>query len=524
MRVIKLFEEFIGSDLLYRSSGFLYESTLKDAKFYMEKIYAKKEKIEIKDLTQDQKFEALKNPAYQEIRKMLEEKNQLGYAFLFVKFHFEMRVPIGTNYPKIDQIDLGDSLEVDPNKIQIADLKTLLVVLSEKKNTIAKLPNPVPKYSTMEDGFENLIDDIRGVAREERAKWLIDRLYGPARDGYRKATKGERSELINAAYALEDLGLDKEGEPISNRFLSYIKDYKDFTYQQFMVKLNQFLSSHKNLEANKKAKEVLSLEPEAGIIYNNDGYLVLSIRTEQAQIKLCSLGSWCINRGWWNRYAGKTGLQINIFDFNRDVSDSMFLVGTTIKYEGFRITDCQDMTNQSVRRSSDVSENFTRLGYPKSLVDTLVKALPIEVAIKGILDEMELIDKDKIILFLLGLDKGKQKNFINQASFDKMISIILDVLETGNRVTKNEILNHCKEYGLVGASNLRIFDLIFKPGEYTNQDIQKIYDSTLDGLEQVEFMINWGKKTKNTVKDLDEIQKIVKEGPEILSEIKRKMK
>ena len=122
---------------------------------------------------------------------------------------------------------------------------------------------------------------------------------------------------------------------------------------------------------SKKVAELEELEPEAGVIYSDDQYLVMSMRTENAQKKLCSVANWCINRGSFSSYA-TDAVQLNIFNFGTDPSDPLFLTGTTVYYNG-RVRTSHDINDRHIMKSSDPAEHLSQLGYPDSLVSNVVQ-------------------------------------------------------------------------------------------------------------------------------------------------------
>lgn len=496
MRRIKLFEQFSSLEstsriMKYREIQSINESTLNQAKTYMEKIYASEKDIDPKDLTPEQKAESLINKGYQEIRKMLEERNQFGYALPFVKFHFEQNIPIGKRYPDIKEIDLGESLVQDETKIPIRDLKTLLVVLSEKKNIVSRLPRQLPQYATSEkinnvSGFEALVDDIRSISREDGAKWLFTNLYQKQREEYRNATPEEKKDFVTAAYTLKDLG-----QSVSDRFMDKLRVHKDKSFSDLMKEINKFLSGYSNVEMQKKMEEVASLEPQAGVLYFEDGYLVLSIRTEEAQKKLFTVANWCINRGSWTSYAGKKGLQINIFDYNRDLTDKLFLTGTTISYEGFKVTTSHDISDSYIKKSENPEAHFKGLGYPQEVISAITEALPSEIAIKQIIEDMNLGfggGTVQLIKSLLSLEKGRVSGRVSEAIWQNIISSVANILTDGKHISKSQILKHCKEHGLISKDTISVFDAVMSPEDYTKKDIEEIYNATLENFESLEFL------------------------------------
>jgi hypothetical protein len=538
MRRIKLFEQFTSIEtpsriMRYGQIQSINESTLNAAKSYMEKVYASENSIDPKELTPEQKVEALTNKGYQEIRKMLEEKNQFGYALPFVKFHFEQNIPIGKRYPDIKEIDLGESLVQEANKIPIADLKTLLVVLSEKKNIVSRLPRQLAQYATSEKidnvpGFEALVDDIRTISREDGAKWLFTNLYQKQREEYRNATPEEKKDFVTAAYTLKDLG-----QSVSDRFMAKIRVHKDKSFSDLMKEINKFLAGYSNVEMQKKMEEIASLVPQVGVLYFEDGYLALSVRTEEAQKKLFTVANWCINRGSWTSYAGKKGskgLQINIFDYNRDLTDRLFLTGTTISYEGFKVTTSHDIADSPIKKSENPEAHFKALGYPQEAVSAIIESLPGEIAIKQIIEDMNLGfggGTTQLIKSLLSLEKGKVTGRVSETIWQRIISSVADILTDGKHISKPKIIAHCKEHGLISKETISVFDSIMSPGDYTRNDMEEIYASTLENFESLEFLeqlYDSGKMKKDTVPgQYEKVKQTIKDKPITLDILKRKI-
>lgn len=490
-----IFESFIDWSL---------NENISAAKAYMQKRYAKNRKMESGELTPEEKDEALKNGSYQAITILL--KNHPGYVLPFVKFHFEQGVPISLS---------GDTEEV-------RSLRQLLDVITNKKYIIQQLSKPIEKWANTEDvngitGFEQLTDEIRGIEREKEAKWFINALPKGLRDKYRSLDSTEQKKVVTLAIQLEKLG-----KSAINRLFEKIKSMERWDIKDVIDYVSNYIGGFSNLEMQKKIDELENLEPEAGIIYSDDNYLVMTMRTEDAQKALCSVANWCINRGLFHRYADK-GLQINIFNFGIDPADPLFLTGNTVSFAG-SITDSHDINDVPIIQDRNPREHLTKLGYPRSLVDTVMYSLEPEFAIKKSLSKLyKSTQIGEIIEALLGASKGDLAGDMPEGIWNKIAGTVSEIIYNKKKIPKSDFMNFFLDTGIYTIAGWRVFDSIIG-NDYTTSEMNNIKEQSIYGWEGLEFFIDEYANDPERQSEIVLMKDILAERKEMMDEFNKREK
>ena len=454
------------------------------AKAYMQKVAAKRLEKDPRDLTPEERDRALANPQYKKIIDMV--KANPGYAYAFVKFHFDQKISLDT-------------------------LKQFIDELPRKKHIIQQLPNQVDYYANLESqpgqvtGFEAMTDAIRTIERAKEAKWIVDKLPKSLRDQYRAASPEKQTELINAAHALTELGPE-----IISRLFQKIASMTRWGIDDVIDYISNYLKGYSNLGMKRKIDEITALEPESGVIYQDDRYLALSARTENAQKKLCSVANWCINRGSFSSYANNA-VQLNIFDFGVEPTNPMFLIGTTVYYTG-KTRTTHDINDAYIQKSDDTAKNLTELGYPENVVRGIMAALPTEMLIKKVVYE-------------LGLDKGtasdvvvkiiKQGYLIDPFQNPASLEVILDIVRTRIKesLTRTEVTDLYKKYGVLSRFSAALLNELMP--DITPQEKKEIYDATLAIFKEVHEIAEYDPSLTAT----PAIQNVLSQEQAVLSEL-----
>jgi hypothetical protein len=303
----------------------------------------------------------------------------------------------------------------------------------------------------------------------KESKWFIDSMPRQIRDQFRALSPEEKQPFITAAVQLKELG-----EDAIKRFFGKIKAFDGKPISDVAEYINRYLKGFSNLDMQKKISDIENLEPEAGVIYSDDKYLVMSVRTEKAQKDLCAVANWCINRGSFSSYANDA-VQLNIFNFGTDASDPLFLTGTTVYYTG-KVRTAHDINDVMIKKSEDPAEHFTALGYPAEVVNTIVRELPREMMIKKVVYDLQL-DKKKPIEVLFNIIK--QSYSIDPATDPETLAIVLDIVRTRikENLTKEDVVKMYSEYGVLSKfSAMLVKELL---GDASPEDMKQIIDSTL---------------------------------------------
>ena len=499
MRKSYIFESFVDWSL---------NENISAAKAYMQKRYAKIHKKETNQLTPEEKEEALKNGSYQAIMNLL--KNHPGYVLPFVKFHFDQGIPV--------------ALSTDTEEVR--SLKQLLDTITTKKYIVQQLSKPIEKFANEErgegiSGFEQLTDEIRTIEREKESKWFVNSLPKGLRDQYRSLDSEKQKKVITMAVQLQELG-----KSAIDRLFEKIKSMERWKIDDVIQYISNYIGGFSNLGMKKKIDELESLEPEAGIIYSDDKYLVMTIRTEDAQKKLCAVANWCINRGSFEGYSSK-GLQINIFNFGIDPADPLFLTGNTVSFAG-SVTDSHDINDVNIKKSNSPEEHFTKLGYPKSLVDTIVDSLDSEFAIKKSLSQLyKSKNKDQIIEALLGASKGDLAGEMPEGIWNKIAGTVSEIIYNNKKIPKSDFMDWFIGQGIYTIAGWRVFDAIIGK-DYTKSEIDEIKETSIGGWESMESLINDYTDTSGLdssfIESLSRMRELIADREEMIGEFNKRAK
>lgn len=411
------------------------------AKSYLIKKYIEKNKIT--DLSSEQEKEAISNRDYQKILDLL--KSNHGYVYAFVRFYFE-------------------------HEASINDLKELYQKIKDNSGSLNLLPMSIEEYSNQDmvngvNPFEALGDALNNIETRRKHKWIIEKVNGDLRRNIKTLNTEKLDRLYKAAQIIDTADAeagdfeDPETGKITNNRISLLKKSNAFNNaEKYLTWVEEIADGVSNSDLRSKINALRTLEPEAGILYNNKGYLVLAIRTEKAQKELCSVANWCINRGSWFTYGGQSeAIQINIFNFNEPVTSPMHITGTTITNN--RVSHSHDKNDLSIVKSSDPASHFAELGYPDDLVKKIVLDIPQEITIKKIVtglginssSPMELLTS--LVKSIYKIDADTEKNIINI-----IIGIIRDQIST--KLSRENILDSFMKVGILSPFSARILNIL----------------------------------------------------------------
>jgi len=467
-RIVESFSDWLNADMAINEN-------IAAAKVYMQKELAKRLSKNVADLTPEERERALGSKGYKAILDIL--KDQPGYVMPFVKFHYEQRVPL-------------------------EDLSALAVLIKTKKHIIQQLSRSVDQYSATPEvngvsGFEALNDEIRTIKREKEAKWIIERLPSRLKAKYRELPPSEQKVLLNAAHHLTALGKE-----ITDRLFQKIKSMENLPIQEVVEYIVNFIKGYANLDVKKKMDKIAELDPEAGVLYMDDRFMVLSLRTEKAQKALCDVANWCINRGLFSSYVS-AALQINIFDFAENPGSPLFLTGNTVSYQG-KVTNSHDLndsnffgqyengvcTNNSYAASNALAsrkvypstrgctyqQHFHNLGYPDILVHAVEAQFQNEVMVKKIVYDLGLNTYDTKTLLVNII---KQSYALDPGTSAETLLIILDIVRTriNPTLSREQVVDLYAAYGV--ASKFSAYLLAELLPEATESEKKRIIEKTM---------------------------------------------
>ena len=415
---------------------------IKAAKAELIKRYAEKHRIE--EITPEIEQKATEDRAYNKIREIV--KNNDGYVYAFLLFWLDHEASFNA-------------------------LEELYAKIKDNAGSLNSLPMTIEEYSKQDrvngvNSFLALMDQFHNIEERRKYRWIIDKVNGDLRRSIKSMSLENIDRLCQAAKLIDKADTDagdftdpETGKKTNNRISLLVKSnaFKDgLTYLTWVEEMADGVS---NSELSSKVAALRSLQPEAGILYNSNGYLAMSIRTEHAQKELCSVANWCINRGSWGSYGGKTdALQFNIFNFNLPVTNPLHITGTTINGEG-RISDSHDKNDTTIVKDSDPSTHFIKLGYPKDLVDAVVDTIPRETTIKNIVTGLK-INSDSPINLLLTLVKSTYTVNLNVEA--EVRKIILEIVkdQLSKKLSRGEVFDLFIKYGVLSTFSAKILNVL----------------------------------------------------------------
>jgi hypothetical protein len=414
---------------------------VRDAKKYLIKRYVEDHNID--NITPEVEQKAVNNKAYNRIREIL--KGADGYVYTFVKFHFD-------------------------HDVDFANLAELYTKIKENAGSLNSLPMTIDEYSNQElvngvNPFEALMDQFHNIESRRKHKWIIEKVNGDLRRSIKQLPPAELDRLYKAAQLIDEADeaagdfTDPESGNTTNNRISLLRKSNAFKEaDKYLVWVEEIADGVSNSDVSSKINALRSLQPEAGIIYNRNGYLALSIRTEHAQKELCSVANWCINRGSWSGYGGKqNAIQINIFNFNEPVTNPMHIAGTTITDN--KVSNSHDKNDDPILKSSNPADHFTRLGYPEDLVKIVVDSIPKETLIKKIVTGLG-IDTSNPAELLTSLVKSSYK--INLDVETDIRNVIIGIIrdQLSKKLSRSNILEVFSKNGILSTFSARVLNVI----------------------------------------------------------------
>jgi hypothetical protein len=477
MKYLRIFESWISNE------DQMIDENMQAAKSFMLKRLADRLRKPVQELSPEEQAQALSDPKYKEIIDLLGEKYR-GYAGSFVNFVFLQR-------------------------ISIEQLQLLLTKIADNREFINSLPHTVEEYSKGNpdqaariSGYEALMDQFAQIEFRRKGKWLIDKLPRAIRDKARAATPEEQQALFRLG-----ANLANEDPEIQKRLMKKVNRFLDKPIAAFIQYATNFADAQ-NIEggAIKLAAQAEELAPAVNVMYDDDRYVVMSIRTEAAQKALCSAANWCINTWAWKQYA--TGaVQINIFDFGVPTTDPLHIVGTTIYYNG-NVRTSHDINDIAIKKSDDPAEHFTKLGYPAEVVDSIVKPLSAECAVKQVLDEGASAKTGRAIIDKI-MTAGHSLQIADQSMSTYAEQEIVNVVdqEMGQLIKMQDVVDSFKQFGVLSTFAAKLYNKLIVGSAVSEADSEAILAKTARGFKLMETAIAAGTfdKQANTKRKIEAI-------------------
>ena len=454
MKHLKIFESWLESTVS------MIDENTQAAKTFMLKRAADRLRKQVNELTPEEQQAALNDPKFKEVIDLLGDANR-GYTGAFTNFIFLQRVPLDR-------------------------LKLLLNRILQNREFINSLPHTIDVYSkgnpdqtSTVSGFEALMDAFDQIEFARKGKWIINELPSNLKQQARALPQDQQQVLLRLGGKIAD-----EGEEIKTRLMRKVSRYR--TIEDFIKYATEFADSYSDNSADKLAAEAQALAPSVNVLYDDDRYVVLSIRTEAAQKALCSAANWCINQWAWKQYSNGA-VQINIFDFGVPSTDPLHITGTTIYYSG-KVRTSHDINDRHIQKSQDPAQHFEGLGYPPEVVEAIVKPLQAECAVKEVLDANSEKDPKKVLGTIMTAGHKLQIADPELAKYAEreIIAVVDQELGEEGRFKYPDIFETFKQFGVLSIFAAKMYNKIIPGSAISEADKEAILAKTKRGLELME--------------------------------------
>jgi len=394
--LFKNYQEFIGS--------FKIDENVQQAKTFLKKraLAAKKEKTKKEDeqLTPDEIRRAENNPDFLKIKDLL--KDSPGYVYPFTRFFFEEGVPF-------------------------EELVNMFNKIKEYKQFISTLPMPVEKYADVvpdnndkRKGFERLGDDITKLELSRIVKKFVDRLPGDftvtnpnasdkgtvvpsIKRAYQAATQTIKDKISDIAKAFDEFGKEPDGsidhkknKELQDYFFDKIRRYRNLN--EVIQGALGYIKSANNASVSKFYQTIQNVNKKYGelngseIVYDENGILILEVKSYQANKELNSNTSHCIASSsyQWDNYVGADSnfnKQYYIYNFNLTPGDDKSVIGITIE-PGYKIRACHLKSDANF--STGIKDYMKKIGIPFEVLAPMTKE-EIEIKKKRVISNKEIV-------------------------------------------------------------------------------------------------------------------------------------
>jgi ferritin-like metal-binding protein YciE len=477
---------------------FSISENMQSAKDMLLKKYADEMEIKVADISPETSRRILGSKSFDLVKKLSE--GTPNYALLYAQMIFNQ----GLSKEKAEKI-----------KDLIAKYKPYLEMLPM---SILKYGKVVADETDRRPGWERLETDLENLEKTKNLMKAVQDFRPAMKEQFKKETKeniARLSNLVDSLLKLEDKpGKDEDGNIYDRNaykeFVGLQKKYIDFEhYPEFRDPAVAFSSLIKDAEDKIKSwkieddetesgpkvpnyilEDLEKIEPQGLILYNKNGYLAISARTNEAVSAIASGTNWCIKEKGMFSSITKEAVQYCILNANLDDYEKNYLVGLTIDKDG-RLIDSADKDNQpfSGQHGKVVWEFIKKdLGYPKEMIDVFEKSLQSEVVLKKTI--MRIFGPNgnnpkSVISVLIDLVVNKGAEGYNISNLEEIFEIVGKSLEKN----KDLAVDVFKENGILSKESMDIFNKFVR--EYcTQSDIEKIKEETENNIKDAEEVVS----------------------------------
>lgn len=327
------------------------------------------------------------NPDFLKIKDLVKENP--GYTYLFTKFFFEEQVPLDA-------------------------LKDLFRTINSSKQLLGNLPMEITRYAALkatdEDqrgAYERLCDDLDSLQQSRTVSKFVEQLLPFQKELYKKATLVQKEKIQGIATAFDEFGKESDGKKdmalnksLQDLFFSKIKSLKSLadiiTAATAHIKSSTNTGMSKFLGAIQKANTKFGESNGAEIVYNDNGILIIDVKSYQTNNLLNANTSHCIakNQYHWDSYVGSDSnfnKQYYIYNFNLSPSDNNSVIGITIEQNG-GIRACHQKNDSSF--GSSIKQYMKSINVPFDVLAPMTKE-EVEKKKRRVIANKEIV-KDKL--------------------------------------------------------------------------------------------------------------------------------
>lgn len=478
--------------MLIKNYNSFYETRLNEnvqaAKNYLKNLILtkKREKDPQATLTPEEIRKAENHPQFLKLKDML--RDNPGYTYVFTKFLFD-------------------------EGVEMTELEQMYAKLKELRQSLNQLSMPIDKFGdvkpTDEDprkGFERLLDDIAKIESSRIVKKWVNQLPGDLRREYQNAPVVQKEKIEGIATAFEEFGKEPDGsrdekknKELQDLFFNKIRRYKNIT--DLINAANSYIKAANNASTSKFLQAIQKVNVKYGnmngaeIVYDENGILIIEVRSFQANKELNSNTSHCIasSSGQWDNYvAGDNNYnkQYYIYNFNLPPSDNNSVIGITIE-PNYRIRACHAKNDAGISGSikSILKDWEKRYKINEDLFELLAPMTPEEVEAK----KKRVIANKEVVKSGLSLEKVKQyleegadpnaqqgkplNNAVQEDNYDKTKFL----LEQGAIPNIGNAIKYAK--------NLNMIKLLVDYGSSITNDV---FNSIINDYDAVEYVLKAG--------------------------------
>lgn len=431
-----------------------------------------------------------RSPEFGKIVQMLGDKT--GWVNAFVRFHFELGVPVDDLQQTLDKIK--ELPQQDVKLLKNADAYATMVVGADKKT-----------------GYEVLLDDlaeievIRAVAnfvRQLPGDFVVKNEYArdfgqtvpSLRKAAKEATGKTKGQIREISIAFDSLGENAEEKKSLQRiFMVSCLRYR--TLSEVIMKAYDYIDA-----ASKKTISDLLLTIDkanvdygfangAELVYNEKNVVIFEVKSYQANVLLNSATKHCIKDSysqWENYVSGDANFnkQYYIWNFNLSSASNEFIIGVTVEPE-FKIRaahykDDESIPNIKAYVSKKLKIDFEDYFLPMSTSEVDFKKKRIAANKIIIKDALTLEEAEKSI------NDGADPNLKEGKPLEKAVSsdnfeLAKFLMEKGAKPTIGKPMRYAKTFDMIA--------LLIKGGA---QIEEKTLDNCIKDAKAVKFLLESG--------------------------------